>query len=97
MPEEGEMIHIGQRREIIGISKGWLIVLLVVKRKMWKIMGGYIDGDWGNSDFQGDRAKNRVNFTENDNNYSSIALEFGDIECWHTDSEAGLFTESYLG
>ena len=29
----------------------------------------YYDGDWGNSDYLGDRPLSQVNFAENDNNY----------------------------
>ena len=49
----------------------------------------YFDEDWSNPDYHGVRPKYPVNFTENDNNYSPIELEFGDIDGRHTDSEAG--------
>ena len=50
--------------------------------------GDYFDGEWRKSDYQGGRPQSQVNFTENDNNYSSRGVEFGDIGGRNTDSEA---------
>ena len=52
----------------------------------------YFDGDRDSSDYQRDRPQNKVNFAENDNNYSPCELELGDIEGRRSDSEV----EGYL-
>ena len=67
--EEGEMAHIEHFREIIGLIKEGLIVMLVMKWGGGEDNGHYFDEDWCNSDYQGDHSQSQVNFTAKDNNY----------------------------
>ena len=56
----------------------------------------YHDEDWGNSDYRRCRSEIQVNFNENGNNLPSTELEFGDIEGWNTDIDAGCHLPNHI-
>ena len=82
MTEEGEMAHIEHFRDVIGLIEEEVNCAVGDAEGD---NGEYFDEDRDNSDYQGGRSKEQVNFTENDNDYSPSELEFGDIEGWNTD------------